>query len=146
MGVITKEFSKSSQTLQSRIARTCLKHFLDPTKPLASQYGGFLGLWTVGGLDSVRALVIPSLKDFEGIIIEAQEDESRRPEADIVSQALLDSVVALADDNLGFLNHVVNGYDSETMQAALIEKIGPFFAEKVMAKESTDLVKVILDS
>ncbi|KAL8958881.1 MAG: hypothetical protein Q9183_005752, partial [Haloplaca sp. 2 TL-2023] len=34
LGSICKKYAKSSHTLKPRLARTCLKHFLDPTKPL----------------------------------------------------------------------------------------------------------------
>ncbi|KAL9633376.1 MAG: hypothetical protein Q9164_004732, partial [Protoblastenia rupestris] len=123
--LITKRYSKSSQMLKPRLARTCLKHFLDPTKPLCSQYGGIIGLQAVGGVEVVRALVVPNLKEYESVIRDALEgmDEGKRREGEMVVQALMQALAELEGESVGAVNGLVNGHASE-MKGALEEKIG----------------------
>ena len=64
LGTIAKKYAKSSHTLKPRLARTCLKHFLDPIKPFAVHYGALLGLQAVGGPEAVRVLIVPNLKEY----------------------------------------------------------------------------------
>lgn len=51
------------------MARTCLKHFLDPSKPLATTYGATVGLAAVGGAEVVRGVVVPNLKAVDEFVL-----------------------------------------------------------------------------
>ena len=67
---IAKQYSASSRTLKPRLARTCLKHFLDPSKPLATNYGGIIGLQAIGNAAEItRSIIVPNLKTFGDLIL-----------------------------------------------------------------------------
>lgn len=143
---VAKRFSKDSKELKPRLARTCLKYFLDPTKSLGSQYGGIIGLQAVGGVEVVRALIVPNLKDYESVLKAVLDDvnENKKKEADKVTGAILEALLLLEGDTFGNMNGLLNGH-MEEKKAALEEKIGPYFAERVLRLERPKLVKAILD-
>ena len=144
--LITKRYGKSSQMLKPRLARTCLKYFLDPTKPLGSQYGGIIGLQAVGGTEVVRGLVVPNLKEYETIIKDAHEgiEEGKRKEAEMVFGVLMEALVSLEGESVGTLNGFTNGHAAES-RIALEEKIGPLFAEKIVELGRPKIIKAIME-
>ena len=132
--------------LKPRLARTCLKHFLDPTKPLGANYGGIIGLQAVGGPEVVRALVVPNLKEYEEIVKDAIDsmDDGKKNEGEMVINALLEALVLLEEDSVGAVNGFANGHDAETKEV-LGKKIGDLFAERVLELGKPKLVKAIMD-
>lgn len=132
--------------LKPRLARTCLKYFLDPTKPLGSNFGGIIGLKSIGGPEVVRALVVPNLKDYEGLLREAIEgpDDGKRKEAGIVIDALLEALILLEGESVGAVNGFANGHAVETKHS-LSEKIGGLLAERVLDTGRPRLLKAIMD-
>ena len=70
IGVICNKYSGVSPTLKPRLARTCLKHFLDPTKPMGVHFGAVLGLQAVGGTEAIRALILPNLRAYEVVLVD----------------------------------------------------------------------------
>ena len=84
IGVICKKYSGVSPTLKPRLARTCLKHFLDPTKPMGVHFGAVLGLQAVGGTEAIRALILPNLKAYETVLVDRAyaADEAGSSQAD----------------------------------------------------------------
>lgn len=143
---VSKKYSKSSHMLKPRLARTCLKHFLDPTKPLGANYGGIIGLQAIGGPEIVRALIVPNLKDYEDLVREAIDamDETKRNEGEMVIKALLAALLSLEDEIIGTVNGLVNGHAGE-MKKELGVKIGDLFAERVLDLGKPKLVKAIME-
>lgn len=143
---VSTKYSKSSQSLKPRLARTCLKAFLDPTKPLGSNYGGIIGLRAIGGPEVVRALIVPNLKEYEGLVKEAIDasEESKRNEGAIIMEALVQALMSLEEDTVGMVNGMTNGH-AEELRKDMIEKIGDLLAEKVMDLGSPRLVKAIME-
>ncbi|KAL8829426.1 MAG: hypothetical protein Q9191_002017 [Dirinaria sp. TL-2023a] len=142
---ICKKYSKTSHTLKPRLARTCLKHFLDPTKPLGSNYGGIVGLAAIGGPEVVRALIVPNLSDYDRLILrEAMEDESRRKEAEVITEALVEALGSLEADGVGMANGHANG-DAELNQK-LKEKVGDLVGTRLLDLDRPRLVKAILEA
>lgn len=132
--------------LKPRLARTCLKHFLDPTKPLGANYGGIIGLQAIGGSEIVRALIVPNLKEYEELVKDAIDamEESKRNEGEIVIRALLEALVSLEEESVGVVNGFANGHAAE-MRKELGEKIGDLFAERVLELGKPRLVKAIME-
>ncbi|KAJ2799639.1 histone H4-like TAF Taf6, SAGA complex subunit [Coemansia furcata] len=64
---ICQQFGQSYHTLQARIARTLLRAFLDPTKPLTTHYGAIVGL-TKLGVSIVKVLVLPNIKTYMSLL------------------------------------------------------------------------------
>ncbi|KAN0079177.1 Protein of unknown function (DUF1546) domain containing protein [Elaphomyces granulatus] len=89
LGQIAKKYSHGSHTLKPRLARSCLKNFLDPAKPFGTHYGAIIGLHAIGGPDVVRELIVPNYNTYKSLLLEAiNEDGPRRPEAEKVLSAL----------------------------------------------------------
>ena len=132
--------------LKPRLARTCLKHFLDPTKPLGANYGGIIGLQAIGGSEIVRALVVPNLKEYEELVKDAIDamDEGKRNEGEMVIRALLEALVSLEEESVGAVNGFANGHAAETRKE-LGDKIGDLFAERVLELGKPRLVKAIME-
>lgn len=88
---ITRKYGATSSTLKPRLARSCLKHFLDSHKPLGTHYGALLGLTSVAGAEGVRAFILPNLKAYgEGVLENAlrEEGSTKREEAEYVIRAI----------------------------------------------------------
>lgn len=130
--------------LKPRLARTCLKHFLDPTKPLGANYGGIIGLQAIGGAEIIRASVVPNLKEYTSMLKDVLDDETRNVEGDMVIEALMEALLSLAADTVGVVNGMANGHAAE-MKQAVVEKIGSLMAEKVMETGNSRLVKAIVE-
>ncbi|KAI4126112.1 MAG: hypothetical protein LQ338_003917 [Usnochroma carphineum] len=147
LGSLCKKYAKSSHTLKPRLARTCLKHFLDPTKPLGSNYGGIIGLQAIGGTEVVRALILPNVKEYESLLHEPLEDEGspKQAEAEAVLTALVGALQTLEDDTLGGVNGFANG-DGEGQRQQLEEKVGPLVAGRVLAMGRPKFVKALLEA
>ncbi|KAL2386640.1 hypothetical protein RJZ90_000499 [Blastomyces dermatitidis] len=71
ISMIARKYSHSSHTLRPRLARTFLKNFLDPGKPLGTHYGAIIGLQSIGGVDVVRELIVPNLRTYEVVLKDA---------------------------------------------------------------------------
>lgn len=147
LGSMCKKYAKSSHTLKPRLARTCLKHFLDPTKPLGSNYGGIIGLQAIGGTEVVRALILPNVKEYEGLLREPLEDEGspKHAEAEAVLTALIGALQTLEDDALPRMNGVANG-NGEGQRQRLEEKVGPLVAGRVLQMGRPQFVKALLNA
>eukprot|EP01135_Chromosphaera_perkinsii_P004407 Nk52_evm10s280 gene=Nk52_evmTU10s280 len=93
VGTICARFGKSYAGLQSRISKTLLRAFLDPSKPLTTHYGAIRGLAALGN-ESVRVLILPNLKTYGTLLEELwkSEDSAVKSEAECVRGALLESV------------------------------------------------------
>ena len=143
---VSKKFSKSSQSLKPRLARTCLKAFLDPTKPLGSSYGGLIGLRAIGGPEIVRALIVPNLKEYESLIKEAVEapEETKRTEGEMILDALMQALDVLEEDTVGTVSGMANGHAVE-LRKDMVDKVGDLLAEKVLDLGSSRLIKAILE-
>ncbi|KAL8929544.1 MAG: hypothetical protein Q9208_001213 [Pyrenodesmia sp. 3 TL-2023] len=149
LGSICKKFAKSSHTLKPRLVRTCLKHFLDPTKPLGANYGGILGLQIIGGTEVVRAVVLPNVKEYESLVREPLEDEGspKQLEAEAVLTALIGALQLLEEDTVGGMKEMPNGNGSgESKSQALEEKVGPLVARRVLAMGRPRFVKALLEA
>ena len=130
--------------LKPRLARTCLKHFLDPTKPLGANYGGIIGLQAIGGAEIIRASVVPNLKEYTSMLKDVLDDETRNVEGDMVVEALMEALLSLAADTVGVVNGLGDGHAAE-MKQGVGEKIGSLMAEKVMETGNSRLVKAIVE-
>ncbi|KKY15913.1 putative transcription initiation factor tfiid complex 60 kda subunit [Phaeomoniella chlamydospora] len=142
--LLCKKYSKSSPNLKQRLARSCLKNFLDPNKPYGTHYGAILGLEAVGGAEVVRALVIPNLKEYESLIREEiQANGPRKAEGEKVLGAILRVLASLVDDN----QPLMNGHSEEAaeeMRMQLIDKIGELVGSRVAESGRTQLARAIL--
>lgn len=144
---ICQKYAKTSHTLKPRLARTCLKNFLDPTKPLCTNYGGIVGLHEIGGPEVVRALIIPNVGEYDRLILKesVEGDEGKRKEVALITDALVSAMSSLEEQTLG----LVNGYHSgnnEDVKEQLKAKIGELAAMRILELGRPKLVKAIMEA
>jgi transcription initiation factor TFIID subunit 6 len=142
MGKVCGTFSQSSGELQARLARTCLKYFLDPSRTLQEQYGGIMGIIAVGGRASVAALVLPTLKTFDSILVKAQNERGPNDESlRLLMAAILRGVTSLADDSMV----MTNGVNGNSAEASVVEEyLGKVIGSRVVALGNHNLNLAIL--
>ena len=71
---ICHKYGKIYATLQPRLTKTLLKAFLDPTKPLVTQYGAVVGLGALGE-EVTKVLVVPNLITFGSYLDQFSGDQ-----------------------------------------------------------------------
>lgn len=144
IGLISKKYAKSSQQLKPRLARTCLKYFLDPKKPLDIHYGAISGLAAVGGPEAVRMLIIPNLKAYDSVLSKAQiEGGEDNINVDMVIGAILKAIKSVSDDSSPSINGNSTNEDDQTSE--LVDFLGPIIGERVAALRDYNLEKAILE-
>ncbi|XP_020579967.1 transcription initiation factor TFIID subunit 6 [Phalaenopsis equestris] len=90
---VCRRFGHTYHNLQSRITKTLLHAFLDPTKALTQHYGAIRGLSALGP-SVVRLLILPNLETYlqllePEMLLEKQKNEMKRKEAWHVYGALM---------------------------------------------------------
>ncbi|PGH07358.1 transcription initiation factor TFIID subunit 6 [Blastomyces parvus] len=155
ISMIARKYSHSSHTLRPRLARTFLKNFLDPGKPLGTHYGAIIGLQSIGGVDVVRELIVPNLKTYEVVLKDAiastptttttttttagagagsgADDGVRKLEAEKVIGVILAVLGTLADDEKqrGMAGMLTNGVSGKEEEEGKGEEVRGRLAEKV---------------
>lgn len=143
---LCRKYSRFSHNLKPRLARSCLKNFLDPKKPFGTHYGAILGLQAVGGPEVVRALVVPNLRDFEELLKEELDGNgAKKEEAEKVIAAILNVLGSLVDQD----QPTMNGHSDEAataVRAKLIDTIGEVIGGRIADAGHMPLARAILDS
>lgn len=138
------KFAKFAHNLKPRLARSCLKTFLDPRKTLGAQYGAILGFGAVGGGEIVRNLVVPNLKEYDDVLrgpMSGSEGEIKRLEAEKVVGAILRVLQTVADEDAPMMNgHGHGSVDEERLK----EKVGEVLAERLNGDPR--MAKAVLES
>lgn len=147
MGLIARKYSSSSHTLKPRLARSCLKTFLDPAKPFGAHYGSIIGLHAVGGPEAVRVLILPNLATYSNNLLRdgLAEDNPRRPETERVVGALLAVLTTLREGHPGAVPQT-NGHAAgvtEDVRERLTGKVGDLIATRI---GDGQLARVILEA
>ncbi|KAF8468848.1 hypothetical protein BDZ91DRAFT_721234 [Kalaharituber pfeilii] len=160
IALLCRRFGDSTHTLKPRLTRTCLKAFLDPSKPPGTHYGAIAGLHAIGGKESVRVLIIPNLTLYETVLKEglSSEDEMKKVEAEMVLAVIVKVLRSLEEDARlivgcwGDEMEITNGDGQEgegvgeVLKKRLVNKVGEVVAEEVCKLDKRGLVKAILDS
>lgn len=100
----------------------------------------------IGGAEVVRALIIPNLKEYEGLVREALEamDDARRKEGEMVIEAIMEALLALEGETVGAVNGFANGHAAE-MKQKLDEKIGSLFADRILETGKPRLLRAVME-
>lgn len=145
LGHLCNKYSKYSHNLKPRVARSCLKTFLDPKKPIGSHYGAILGLKAVGGAEAVRQLILPNLKAYGELLQESLQDGSKRQEeVEKVLTAIINALGTLIDDDLPMLNGHANGA-AQDQRTKLIDQLGEVIGSRIADSGHQQLAKVVLE-
>lgn len=144
IGRIAKKYAKASQTLRPRLARSCLKSFLDPKKPLETHYGAILGLKAVSGPEGVRSLIIPNLKDYSKLLQEALDSGPPNSQAaEFVIGAIMGALQDLKEENGPLINGYASG-DVEVQRGKLEAKFGQLLANRIIREGDPKLVQAVI--
>ncbi|KAJ5223756.1 Transcription initiation factor TFIID subunit 6 [Penicillium chermesinum] len=130
LGLVAKKYSHSSHMLKPRLVRSCLKTFLDPSKPFGAHYGAVIGMQTVGGPEVVRVLLIPNLSEYSKLLSDGIEDSVRRPAAERVLNAIT-AVLASLQKAQGSLTNGHPAAVNDDLRSRLSEKIGELIAGRI---------------
>lgn len=156
LGKIAKNYSKSNTRLRPKLTRTCLKYFLDPTKPCAVLFGAVCGLSAAGGPMSVKVLLMPNLKSFDTMILGPLQKTVSSTEFELLLGAIVKTVQTIdkADfDMFNGDNGMINGgggdpgAGGENIQAEDLEEfLGPNIGRAVWNLGSRRLNRQVLDA
>ncbi|KAK3109934.1 histone H4-like TAF Taf6, SAGA complex subunit, partial [Teratosphaeriaceae sp. CCFEE 6253] len=140
---IARQYGPSSSTLKPRIARSCLKHFLDSHKPFGTHYGAILGLTMIAGAQGVRALILPNLKAYDLHLQEAMKDDTRAEQAEYVVQAIMRGLEVLQEDAVAAMS---NGHpEGDALKERLVEAVGEVVGGKVYESGRQGLINAVLE-
>lgn len=142
---LCRKYSKSSKTLKPRLARSCLKNFLDPKKPFGTHYGAILGLSAAGGPDAVRVLIVPNLKEYESVIRdEITSNGPRQAEAEKAVVAIFNVLGTLVEDGMPMMNGHTDA-DAAEMRRKLTEALGDLVGNRIADSGHIPLIKAIME-
>ncbi|KAM0258677.1 hypothetical protein ACHAQJ_003685 [Trichoderma viride] len=147
LGRIARKYSASNSLLRPKLTRTCLKYFLDPTKPPAVLYGAIQGLLEAGGTEAIRVLALRNLKSFDSGILQPLKEKSEGSiEYEMLVQGLVQAVASLAQRTDLAEANGVNGDTPTSELSDLNDFIGPIVGEKIASARNHQLIKTILDA
>jgi len=139
---IAKTFGASTSTLRPRLARSCLKAFLDSHKPFGSHYGAVLGLQGVAGTAGIRSLVLSNLKAYDLVLKQGLSDDQNKDQAQMVAQALMRALESLEKDAVDSMNRHPDGQE---LKSRLVDTLGEVMGSKVFDTGRPTLVSAVLE-
>lgn len=146
VGRIARKYASSNTLLRPKLTRTCLKYFLDPTKPPAVLYGAVQGLLEAGGPEAIRVLVLRNLKTFDSGILQPLKEKSEGTiDFEMLVQGLVQAVASLAQRAEPVVNGS-KGAPSESDVAALKDFLGPIVGGKIASAGNARLIHIVLDA
>jgi transcription initiation factor TFIID subunit 6 len=148
IGQISTKYAESSLQLRPRLARTCLKYFLDPSRSLAEHYGAISGLISIGGPEGIRSVLLPNIKPFEYVIQKAQNERGATYESvRMIITVLLRAVTSIVDAPLTNGNGANGANGTVAAEAPLVEEyLGSIVGSRVNALSNRALCKAILEA
>jgi transcription initiation factor TFIID subunit 6 len=138
LNAICKKHSSSNQGLKSRIARTCLKQFMDPDKSVGTHFGALQALLQVlGPGDALRGLILPNLKNYnDDFLARKMADDSTRHDTEILVDVLVGSFTTLLPQRqIGRANGTPPDLNWDDVKDRLTEKVGDIVTASMQAKD-----------
>jgi len=156
VGRIATRYARSNSLLRPKLTRTCLKYFLDPTKPPAVLFGAICGLAAVGGPEAIRILLLKNLESVDSGILQPLIDRRDRGEISGAEVEMLIGGIVQAITLLTQVPHdsgvdiaMTNGIDDTIRDgeaAQLHGFIGPILASRLVSLGDAKLVRLVLDA
>lgn len=152
VGELARRYSASNPLLRPKLTRTCLKHFLDETKPPAVLYGAICGMAAAGGPEAVRLIALKTLRSVsDAVLAPLREKPDARLDFQMLTGAIVDAIAQISKDTLPVANGGVanggaaNGTVSEAERGELNEFLGEIIGRRVAELGNPQLVKKILE-
>lgn len=146
VGRIARKYSASNTLLRPKLTRTCLKYFLDPTKPPAVLFGAIQGLREAGGPEAIRVLVLRNLKPFDENILQPLKEKSEGAiDYVMLAQGLVQAVASVAEHDGPDLVSM-DADISESEISDLKEWIGPIVGDRIAASKNRKLISTVLEA
>lgn len=141
---ICKKYSSSNQGLKARIARTCLKQFMDPKKSFGTHYGALQALILIVGItEAMKVLILPSMKIYNDSLKTGLEVDDTRNDAERMVNLLVNSFTAYQRSLPNRL--VTNGTtDVEGLREQLDKRIGEVLTERLVSQNKLAEAQAIL--
>ncbi|KAI8070980.1 transcription initiation factor TFIID subunit 6 [Gongronella butleri] len=156
---IANEYGQVYHTLQPRLTKTLVRAFLDPTKPLTTQYGAIKGLNALGP-EVMRTLLLPNIKFFvenslNGAL--ASQHPLKHASALKCKDALVDTLHLVAEyarkDNANTHNGPADDVEmtdveppSEQDIQLLTDKVGTLIASAFVESHTKQDVRAVLEA
>lgn len=145
LGILSRKYGDTSLELQPRLARTCLKTFLEPNRTLGEHYGALIGFSAVSGPDGIRTVVLPTLKTYETVIQKARAELGEHDEGVLmIEAAIMKAILSLTGEDFMMTNGTNGNAVDDT--PTLVEYLGEIIGSKVAGLGNHQLNKTILDS
>lgn len=142
---ICQKYSTTNQNLKSRVARTCLRAFMEFGKPLGTHYGALLALLQITSHEGMKMLVLPNLKMYSDDVLKSKlADENTRRDAEQVLEVLVSALRGLGTT---CPPSRANGVaDLESLRERLTDKIGDVLTEQIIANKMSATAQVVLEA
>ncbi|PQE17445.1 hypothetical protein CJF32_00008689 [Rutstroemia sp. NJR-2017a WRK4] len=144
IGIISKKYTESNAQLRARLARSCLKFFLDPSRSPGEHYGAISGLLAIGGAEGVRALILPNLKAFDYVLSKGLSERGAEDKDIQMLIAVIIKAVTSLTDGSGLLTNGTNGTTDDGPE--LEEYLGPVIGSRIAGAGDHKLNMAILES
>ncbi|KAL2889232.1 Transcription initiation factor TFIID subunit 6 [Ceratocystis lukuohia] len=146
VGKLAARYATSNHLLRPKLTRTCLKYFLDPSKPVPVLYGAILGLAAAGGPESIRILVVKTLKDFDAAVLMPLKEKGaeRSLDYEMLLGAIVQAVSSISGSEISVESNGVNGTGSEGVD--MVEFLGKNIGERILQIGNHRLNKLVLDA
>jgi transcription initiation factor TFIID subunit 6 len=145
--MIARKYGASNALLRPKLTRTCLKHFLDPTRSPAVLYGAISGVAAAGGPEAVRVLVLPNMKSFDAAVLQPlrEKGEAQALELEMLVGGIMKAVESLVGGTGIPAANGVNGVDLSKEAQQVTEFLGPVIGQRVARLANHALNRAILE-
>ncbi|KAF2851939.1 Arf-domain-containing protein [Plenodomus tracheiphilus IPT5] len=141
---ICRKYSSSNQGLKARIARTCLKQFMDPKKSFGAHYGALHALVLILGIDeAMKMLILPNVKIYNDLLKAGLEDEGRRSEAERMVGLFMNTFEAFAASRRRLASN--ESVDLESLRDRLNDRIGDVLTDQIVSRNKFIEAQAILE-
>lgn len=145
--ILARKYGASNALLRPKLTRTCLKHFLDPTRSPAVLFGAVRGVAAAGGPEAVRVLVLPNMKSFDSAVLQPLSDkgESHAMELEMLVGGIMKGVESLVGGSGIAAANGVSASELSREAEQVTEFVGPVIGQRVARLGNHTLNRAILE-
>lgn len=147
VGELARRYSASNPLLRPKLTRTCLKHFLDQTKPPPVIYGAICGMAAAGGPEAVRLIALKTIRSVsDAVLSPLREKPDAKLDFEMLTGAIVSAIAQISKDALPLANGgETNGTVTEGERAELNDFLGDIIGSRVAGLGNPQLVKKVLE-